>query len=90
MEMADSAMNLAKEQSGDQSAAADAFPLLALPVDVLIAVLSKLDAKSMVVTELVTRDFRSRHPGSGIRIMEQAARDAYERQYGPKLDYSWK
>lgn len=66
------------------------FPLLSLPVDVLVQILSMLDAKSMASTELVTRAFRSRHPGSGLRLVEQAARDAYERQFGPRERHSFR
>lgn len=66
------------------------FPLLALPVDVLVNIFSKLDAKSMAMTELVSGAFRSRHPGSGIRLVEQAAREAFERRYGPRQNASWR
>lgn len=68
----------------------DRFPLLALPLDVLGRVLTKLDARSMVNVELTSRLFRERQPGSGVRVMERAAREAYEANYGPRQDHSWK
>lgn len=83
--MADSTLPCSQERSEE-----DVFPLLALPVDVLVNIFSKLDAKSMAAAELVTGAFRARHPGSGIRLVEQAARDALERRYGPRQNYSWK
>ena len=78
------------ETSEENTPAENVFPLLALPVDVLVSILSKLDPKSMVHIELVSRAMRLRHPGSGMRLVEQAARDAYERQYGARPDYSWR
>ncbi|GMH32463.1 hypothetical protein BSKO_00297 [Bryopsis sp. KO-2023] len=70
----------------------DVFPLLALPVDVLVYVLSKLDAISLVNIELTARSFRARHAASRLRITEQAAREALETRFDNKikLDSDWR
>lgn len=83
------AVDASEEEEGSSS---DVFPLLLLPVDVLVYTLSNLDAVSLVNTELVSRAFRARHAVSRLRITEQAARDALETRLDnkQKLDSDWR
>lgn len=85
------AVEQTEEVDGDEGSS-DVFPLLALPVDVLVYVLSKLDAISLVNVELTARSFRARHATSRLRITEQAAREALEVMFDNKvkLDSDWR
>ncbi|CAD7697165.1 unnamed protein product [Ostreobium quekettii] len=61
---------------GEQGPAGEAFELLRLPLEVLMVVMGKLEAFSLVQLELTARAFHVRHPVVGLRLTELAARDA--------------
>jgi len=74
---------LVLEDDKTASSHKDCFSILSLPLDVIGRILNKLDNRTMANLELTSRFSRARHFGDGMRLTEQAARDAYEARRGP-------
>ncbi|CAD7697912.1 unnamed protein product [Ostreobium quekettii] len=67
----------------------EAFALLKLPLEVLMAVMGRLEAISLARLELAARAFHGRHPVAGLRLTELAARDALRKRVGADLYGCW-